>query len=174
MSGTAIWVVGEPGVGKTTVVRTAWREEEKILITKPKWTVNKDRSWCAAGHYTGAAFDGADTVPYTGAMDALVLWESYLAPNARLTIFDGDRFSNGNCRDFVKLRGWQCVCLLIEDEAGAAQRRVSRGTKQNETWIKGRRTKARRFFETFPEESRRCTGPADALAAFVELAVEVG
>lgn len=153
MSGSvALFVVGPPGVGKTTAIRAlvglsgpyCMTETETLEIPKPKWTVCGTTA--LAGHYRGNTFDGGDTVPYTGAREALEYWRAHLLPNAALTIFDGDRFSTQPSLDFIRSTGVAvaCVRLLASPETMTA-RRAHRGSNQNETWIKGRVTKANNF-----------------------------
>jgi hypothetical protein len=143
-----LFIVGEPGVGKTTLVRRIL-ESDSYLIQKPKWTVGP--TVCAAGHYNGGAFDGADTVPYNGVQEALTFWSAELK-NQLLTIFDGDRFSNAGTVTALKTGvpelDVRCALLAADPDVSAA-RRARRGSHQNVAWVKGRRTKALRFAKTF-------------------------
>jgi GTPase SAR1 family protein len=142
---TAIFVVGAPGVGKTTLVRQLL--DGVALIEKPKWTVG--RKVVAAGHYKGDTFDGADMVPYNGAQDALIYWRDSLRDRP-FVIFDGDRFSNQTTLDFLRgqdlIGRFYCVHLVAREDILAA-RRAKRGSNQNPSWMLGRATKAARFFE---------------------------
>jgi len=159
---TVLWMVGEPGIGKTSAARELLPKELQ-LIAKPKWTLEAGTGQatsarvCAAGHYTGALFDGADTVPYNGAKEALEFWRERLSHH-ELTLFDGDRFSNKTAVEFFKgLRNPpRLVCVLFDaaDEDLAAGRRKQRGSNQNESWVRGRTTKARNFFDGFPTVDR--------------------
>jgi hypothetical protein len=143
---TALFVVGPPGVGKTTLIRR-FVEPGSALISAPKWTIGA--RVCAAGHYTGAKFDGADTVPYNGVMTALAFWEERLQDRA-LTIFDGDRFSYAGVRAFFRERNVPQLCIHLDAPANVlVARRAARGSNQNETWIKGRASKASKFAADF-------------------------
>ena len=148
MTPTVLWVVGEPGAGKTTLV-SRLIDNKRTLHPKPKWTIGPRTA--AVGHYTGGKFDGADTVPYNGVEQALVFWRECLQDRS-LTIFDGDRFSNAGVVDWFRdlkkeptlLR---CIHFVIPPEEGL-RRRQQRGTTQNPVWVKGRITKAARFAAT--------------------------
>lgn len=147
---TALFVIGAPGVGKTTAIRELVPELRpdshltRTEIEKPKWTVCG--STVLAGHYRGQIFDGGDTVPYSGARAALEYWKVHLLPAATLTIFDGDRFSTQPSLDFVREAGVRIVGVHLEAPTDVmSSRREARGSNQNETWIKGRVTKARNF-----------------------------
>jgi len=153
---TVLWLVGTPGVGKTTLARRLL-EPLSRLNPKPKWTIGQ--RIVAAGHYAGGPFDGADTVPYNGAAEALNFWTTHLAMRAELTLFDGDRFSNALPVSFFRSLPYapniRLVCALLTLPPEEAQaRRDTRGSKQNASWVKGRETKSRRFWETFPEGDR--------------------
>ncbi len=138
-----LFLVGAPGVGKTTLVREILSGSRLELIAKPKWTLAGSDA-CAAGHYMGAPFDGADTIPYNGAA-AFDYWQEHLSVRA-LTILDGDRFSNSTALAWWVDVGVRVCCarlVLLESEAQA--RRDARGSAQNPSWVKGRTTKAARF-----------------------------
>jgi len=110
---SAVFVIGPPGVGKTTAIRPML-DEGSTLIDKPKWTVGPHV--VAPGHYTGKTFDGAD---------------------------------------FFAERVDRVTAILLTAPADElARRRAKRGTDQNTTWVRGRETKAARFFKSFPEEHR--------------------
>ncbi len=159
-----VWIIGDPGAGKTSIVRALLKEDSwhgtvgslTQVTQRPKWTVG--RYVVAAGHYTGEPFDGADTVPYNGAMDALEFWLDNFNSKS-VTILDGDRFSNGAALVFFKTHVPEhqlvCVRVLAETEQLAAQRKARiaiTGKEQNATWLKGRSTKVANFFDAFPGE----------------------
>lgn len=144
---SVVFVVGEPGVGKTTAVRSLIERGSKH--SNPKWTIGESR--CFAGHYTGGKFDGADTVPYNGVQKALQFWETYLMKK-RLTVLDGDRFSNEKVLKWFQARTSVSTVLLHCDEKVAQERRVKRGSAQNESWVRGRKTKSERFWSLCEEQ----------------------
>ena len=142
---TSLFIVGPPGVGKTTITRFLLGYNV-ILVEKPKWTIGLGS--CAVGHYSGQTFDGGDTVPYNGVNDCLDFWNKELLPKQQLslTMFDGDRFSNRGVIDFFVERNIRVLAVHINaPEEKLEQRRKERGSNQNASWIKGRITKARRF-----------------------------
>lgn len=145
----AIFIVGPPAAGKTTFARTLIGAAS-TLIAKPKWTLSADGLTCAAGHYTGDTFDGADRVGYNQVSDSLLYWGDHLQPRVDVTIFDGDRFSFESCVNFVRagVEVVRCIYVTASDDVLAA-RRAARNWTPNPTWLKGRATKAKRFTGLF-------------------------
>ncbi len=179
---TVLWLVGEPGIGKTTLARELlglYGPYRVLDEPKQKWTITSDQNTekriAAAGHYTGDTFDGADTVGYSGAEAHLKFWYTFLAPSFGVTLFDGDRFSHaGAVNFFIKNEPTQkLVCVRLIDDTVvddlAKKRRAARGSNQNATWLKGRATKARNFYDAFP--GRKST--LDASFTPLELAVSL-
>lgn len=153
MKNTVVWVVGEPGAGKTTLV-SSLIDNKRNIIPKPKWTVGSRTA--AAGHYVGGKFDGADTIPYNGVTAVLEFWREVLS-DRKLTVLDGDRLSNFGVVDWFRAqpgvlepRRMCCIHLAVPAEVGAA-RRKARGSDQSEIWVRGRITKSNRFAGRFED-----------------------
>ena len=184
MSKTILFVVGPPGVGKTTALSLLLDQWDLSLVEKPKWTLSPPVAM--VGHYGQATFGGGDTVPYDGAKDAVMYWSKHLLhdPRYSLFVFDGDRFSTKAVMELVTAQmldldhsvvSRPAVCVhLTASEAALKARRDGRGSKQNETWMKGRATKAERFASIFGENcikldttSMTPQQVADALRKFI-------
>jgi len=161
---SVVWVVGEPGIGKTTFCRKLLASHGEAGPCVDSWTTFGDE--CAAvGSWTGSKFDGGDTVPPSKILPALLVWRERLI-SRKLVLFDGDKFANANAMKLVAasqcLKGHafaeasRLVCVFLVGPASAAAGRAARvaaGAKpQNESWVKGRATKSARFafaFEAF-------------------------
>jgi GTPase SAR1 family protein len=155
---TVVFLVGPPASGKTTLVHALFSLYGTSYITeKPKWTFSDEGPLCAAGHYLGHPFDGADTVPYNGAKDAFEYWRDF--SNHSVTILDGDRFSCTKWKQAFSEHVERTICIfiaatshLLEERREIRQRET--GKVQNPTWVKGRATKARNFFNSFDGDKR--------------------
>ena len=148
---TIFYIVGAPASGKTTLVRSFLDMKSIVLIDKPKITICK--SVCAAGHYSGGKFDGADTIPYNQDLKTA----NYMAKknffNASIVFLDGDRMSNKRVKKFLSDYQVNCIFIDISMETHLERAR-KRGSNQNMTWVKGRFTKSKRFYESFPKDRR--------------------
>ena len=150
MSSLVIFVVGAPASGKTTMVKRFLDPFDTYLTPAPKWTVSG--RVCAAGHYGQGTFDGADTIPFNGAIPALEFWHSHNSFASSITFLDGDRMSNTSCLSYIKERNYRSVCVYLNLSEKIRNLRASKRSKQNASWVKGRITKARRFFENFGDD----------------------
>ncbi len=155
MNRTVIWIVGEPGVGKTTFARNLIAslcapEPTKVELQNPKWTIF-DGKVAAAGWWRRGIFDGSDTLPINQIKPAIVFWACHLT-SVPYAILDGDKLATTGAVAVAQERGARLVCFRLRGLVEAAQRRLERGSKQNESWIKGRRTKSRNFADRFPGE----------------------
>lgn len=148
----ALFVVGNPGVGKTTLVRALLASVGYFDTTPaphPKWTIAPGHI-AAAGHYTGGIFDGADTVGYNQVQKTLDFWRDSVLP-VPLTVFDGDRFSHQKVVDYCKaIQGMQVRVAYLYSRPEVVEKRlraraVLTGKSQNSRWIAGRYTKSVRF-----------------------------
>lgn len=173
-----LWIVGEPGVGKTTVARALLESYGPKLteLRSPKFTrfgPPMIDTVAAAGWWRGMPFDGADTLGISEIKSALAYWRDQLT-ELPLAVFDGDKLASASAVECVRAAGARMVCFLLADELGASARRLQRGTHQNSIWVKGRRTKARNFYESFPGKRFECEYglyEADALALMMREAV---
>ncbi len=152
MSLQVVFIVGAPGVGKTTLIESLIDSFAVYEIEKPKWTITPP--WALVGHYQKQTFGGGDTLGYTQGADAVRFMLDDLASqkNIKVAILDGDRMSTRNVLQQVREAGLkpQCWHLIANDQA-LTERCNKRGSNQNPTWAKGRQTKAANFAALFTE-----------------------
>jgi len=150
--GVLVYLVGEPGAGKTTALRelTAGyaREQTETAgcpVMRLTWKTTRADLPVLPSVITEI---GKDREGFFGGTDALAM---NIAPKATealsilggLVIAEGDRLAHDGFLFAAQDAGWRVrVAALTTPRAMAAARRAERGGGQNETWVKGRRTKA--------------------------------
>lgn len=149
-----LYFIGQPGSGKTTLVRTLTENHSPYTVKKPfahtLWQPDKGgKEVMELGELRGT-FSGTDTL----AMDVQRRVVAQLQGDAHPRVLgEGDRLSNESFFDAVRSLGYgvTVVYLDVPDDIAAAWRleRAERGggKPQNEAWVKGRITKAARLAE---------------------------
>lgn len=151
---TVLWVVGEPGVGKTTFCRALLASYGTASAPRDSWTEFGPEA-AAVGSWLGGKFDGGDTVPPSRIFPALQTYRERFV-DRKLVLFDGAKFSNRNAvlavADGSRVLGARLLCVHIVGPLSAASGRLQRvaagAREQNPSWIRGRRTAAANFVST--------------------------
>ena len=154
-----VYYIGQPGTGKTTRMREILAEYSKVeepefvkegLVTYHRF--NKQKV-IVLGRYDEGTFAGTDT------------WSKGVGPKFRewLTanretysdwtcLGEGERLSNApNMDAMFNEESMKLVCLRV-DEAELERRRASRNNTQNESWMKGMRTRIENLCKAYPHE----------------------
>lgn len=142
-----LYLIGQPGSGKTTLVREALRG---VTCYEAVGGVPRIVYW-ARGQCSGAQlgvarerFGGTDALAMN-AQPAVVAWLLADVVNGSVgmpaIIAEGDRLANSKFFEAVSHAFALRVVLLDTPDDVAAARRAARGSSQSDTWIKGRQTK---------------------------------
>jgi len=175
MNRVLVMLVGEPGSGKTTAMRAltaAYARTEVSLGGCPFMRLDSDHP--PPGMPATIIELGRDREGHFGGTDALAMNISPKAIAAMgllhpgLVLAEGDRLAHdrflGACED----QGWTVhVAALATPPHLAAERRAERGTGQNETWVRGRRTKAVALAQRWGAARIDGTGSPEAVAALL-------
>lgn len=122
---TVAFVLGCPGVGKTTLVRhlLGW----PTVTTIGRWTVGA--TCCALGPYVGNTFDGADQLPLSRAVfaHAFEVLEREV-PAHLVALLDGVRLGKADA-EALRGKARRVGLVLTAPIATLQQRRVQRASK---------------------------------------------
>lgn len=145
--------MGEPGVGKTTVMGQLCRKHTvgpdmqlrgllwgQPLLLEDEWVgirLGRDR----------AQFSGTDALGMAVNPDAVTWVEK--DPLPPLIVGEGARLANERFLNALSNRSELLVVLLRAKNA--AERREERGSQQNPSWIRGRATASRNLFDKLAE-----------------------
>jgi hypothetical protein len=141
-----IYIFGEPGAGKSTLVRDALGKliKEGMKQTKPfAHTVFRMQAGFAAylGADDGSLFPGTDRLSMGVQPKAIQFLKTC---GISTVIAEGDRLGTKTFLGEVVQLGWHVLAIhAISDKAAQhrAERAKAAGKPQNETWVKGRISK---------------------------------
>jgi hypothetical protein len=162
----AAFIVGCPGVGKTTLV-------ENLLGPHPtqgvgRWTVGRDV--CALGPYPHGG--GADALPFARAVFGKAYAQLPLLASA-VAILDGTRFSAVDAQMLAEARVRLAAVVLRAAPATIARRRGGRGSKpMDAVWLAQQVARAERLSDAIVQRGGRSVG-VDAERPAHEVAREV-
>lgn len=157
-----VYLSGEPGVGKSTLMREVTAPWARVYLPKePGAAPARDLLGNVTEQPGGIvavelgrvrdSFSGTDALPSNCIDDACVyLASGQAAREAPLLLAEGARLANRRFLTAALDAGWRVQLLHLDGEDLAAERRSSRARwlrkpEQNPAWVKGRRTSARRL-----------------------------
>jgi ribose 1,5-bisphosphokinase PhnN len=162
-----VYVIGEPGAGKTTLmdeVLAGWTRIPQAAPIPHELLTN----W--QGQLMGAhlgrhrpPFGGTDALSMSIQPQALAWIAGTTYP---LVLAEGDRLANARFFDTVRLVGVELTVVLLDTPpAVAAQRRAARPGSQQASWVQGRITKTARLADAYAAVRLVGAGAAEDLRA---------
>lgn len=142
----ALYIIGEPGAGKSTLVAAMTRGLAAAAVDQP----------FAHRLYAGLDlielgkrredFSGTDALP----MNVQPAVEEFLSSGKppRYLLAEGDRLGNGKFFAFLRKIGYSLRIVYLDAAGAALERRIQRGSSQNDAWLRGRATKVKRLAMT--------------------------
>lgn len=148
-----LYLIGEPGVGKSSVMAALLAQEEADPGHRP-WHYRRPLAHTLypnamhIGNPTpkNPAHPGTDTLSMS-ALPVACEWLPTLDPNMRIYA-EGDRLAHPRLWSAMQAAGHNVQVVMLEGPA--AERRAGRGTRQNETWLAGRATRVRNLAAEWP------------------------
>lgn len=161
------YVIGEPGVGKTTLLAAATEGLEWYVGTKPFVHVVYDKPNVAElGPRKGNGFSGTDGLSMS-ASPKVVGWLT-MAPFPNI-LGEGDRLSSGKFFTSVVEQGYHLTVVHLTappgilDERRRVRAEMLHTPMQNETWLKGRQTKVANLAEQWADVTLNAELPTQVL-----------
>lgn len=147
-----LYLLGEPGIGKTTIARSLFKGLPREVKTIPYvcWTEYHPRL-CEIGRDRDT-FGGTDALGMAS-QKKVIEWlegEPY-----KFVFAEGDRLANGKFFQWAIDHGADLQIVRLTGEDVAARRRKRRnqdiGKKQDDSWLASRRTKLDNITNQFPD-----------------------
>jgi hypothetical protein len=162
-----VYIVGEPGVGKSTLMDRLTepyqrhildgqpRREQLRVPPSPAQLLSKDigplpatvglELGCRAGKHP-EGYPGTDAMSMTAIVGVDRWLRETKGGGVPVILGEGARLGVKRLVDTAIELSIPITVCLIKDERRAADQRAARGSMQNESWIKGARTRAERFW----------------------------
>lgn len=141
----SLYLIGYPGVGKTTLLATILETLPQFVVTEPGtlkhvkyWPSNEDFNGIQLGVPREGGFGGTDSLPLN-AITAMERWLSQSPPD--WLVAEGDRLANDRFFSFLSSMGTLTVCHLVCPPEVLVDRLQKRGSGQDPRWLAGRKTK---------------------------------
>lgn len=140
------YVVGEPGVGKTTLLRALRGNLLGVETSKPFAHVLYESIGAVELGRTEGTFAGTDRLSMN-VQPKVLEWASM--PEYGDVFGEGDRLANAKFFQGMKDLGYEMAIIHLRNPELAHRRRYRRnldlGTRQDPTWVRGRQTKVQRL-----------------------------
>lgn len=134
------YLIGEPGIGKTTLFEELTRGLDAVLYDQPFAHRHYACGVVELGRRRDGGFSGTDALAMNVQPKVLEYLES---ARPSLVMAEGDRLGNVSFLTDVKRIGYEVHLYQLWAPGVAATRRAYRGSNQNETWLAGRITKVK-------------------------------
>lgn len=156
-----LYLIGVPGSGKSTLAARLVQGRRRRVRDHPFVHTVYDGGLIQLGRER-TAFSGTDVLSFSAQPKVVAALETGMWPKI---LGEGDRLANASFFGAAARAGYILDVVLVDiPDAVAAERRGTRGSDQNATWLKGRRTKIeglRRYVALTLDGTR----PVDELAA---------
>ena len=159
------YLIGEPGVGKTTLLTAITEGLPGMAIRRPFARTVYDCGVVALGE-ARAVFGGTDTLSMS-VQPKVVEWAEL--PDYDDIIGEGDRLANGKFFTAMRDIGYDlCIVHCVAPLGVAAERRVMRAAthridEQDATWLAGRQTKVKNLAAEWATHEIRTDEPMGVL-----------
>jgi len=163
-----LYILGEPGIGKSALMAELTAHLAPLPQASPMahilWLEAGEPQFAELGARRANGFSGTDALPM-GIQPKAVEWMQQRP--YRSILAEGDRLANDGFFTAVERAGYELTVVYMHGTV-AAERRRARGSRQNESWVRGRITKTQGLAERWPGPHLWVDGKSSA-----ELATEL-
>lgn len=153
-----VYVIGPPGVGKTTTVRAALGEPDRIYTSPFAHCQHFDTGIFELG-LPRSWYGGTDALPMN-VSPRVVRWLRAGIDTDYTVVGEGDRLASRTFFDSIPVD-----FSLIYMIGPHRRRRMARGEPQDDAWVKGRITKCERLAERYNAHHLDTYGTVEEAAA---------
>lgn len=146
-----IAIGGEPGTGKTTLVRNFistiydWQKVQPVKLLPCMYSQSKD-CYLFGKYDDGEVFAGTDKLSMAVQPNAI----EFVKSTQSNIIFEGDRLFNRSFLEFLMTQPGELTVLYLKTSDGVLKERYKeRKSNQSEKFLKGRRTKYSNLIRAF-------------------------
>jgi len=161
-----LYIIGEPGVGKSTLMAELVKGRRRRLMTKPFAHTVYEGGLVQLGRERSTGFSGTDALSMSVSPQAIAALESGAWPRV---LGEGDRLAHAKFFDAAKAAGYDLEVILLEaPKFVLTKRRQARGSNQDPTWLQGRATKVQNVAEKYATMAIDATLPVAMIAALLK------
>lgn len=166
----ALYIIGEPGVGKSTFVAHLTRGLPHEDGISPFAFRRYDNGVWELGSRVNRDYPGTDTLGMS-VQPKVVEFLTGMRPEYLLA--EGDRLANRKFFTALVDMGYNLTVVALYGPDVAKRQRALRGSSQDESWLKGRQTKVRRLMEVDPRWTLVVVHAGRSLAEMADLATPI-
>lgn len=143
------YLIGEPGVGKTTLMNEFTKHLNGLIVDRPFGHVIYNQAGVVElGKPRAGGFGGTDSLSMS-VQPKVLDWAQL--PDHPFIIGEGDRLANNKFFMGMTALGYELTIVHLWSNGIAEERRAARaaqvGKSQDETWVKSRVTKVKKLAE---------------------------
>ncbi len=134
-----LYIIGQPGVGKSALMAELVKGQRRRVITKPFAHTTYEDGLVQLGRERANGFSGTDALSLSVQPQVIKALKDHVWSRV---VGEGDRLANGKFFTAAQEAGYSLEVILLEaSQFVLNHRRKERGSNQDPVWLKGRASK---------------------------------